>query len=414
MPPFASSEHEFLGDVELTKLGDKDYQFTLPNGVKLKFGTIIALAGDYYGVPKQPICTGTDEQQLRSFFLDAFNTFYHGDKKEMEDLIDMIHKERQLANEAIKDKKSEVTALDGCAFKETVDSLKDTKGKYLELAKRNLDHFGADALLAYKTGHKIALEEAANGNLELAYIYEAFACHFLTDSFAAGHMRTPRRALYDVIGEDVGSYLSLLQHNEDGDEGLTVTNELGQTWTAYGDGHLFEDCSAENRIKINEAMKTAVAEVYAAFNSKKVPENIDALGIFKHMPQVVEEMSSSPLFIFQDGKIFSRKKVGDKQCHEHQELTKLNVGEFLIRYEAETVEDSPLFKQAQAGFKKLDAETKAIFRSHGNPTLFKRKKAVVATEPEQTHDSEHESGLESAPAQQQRPSQRCCGGCALI
>lgn len=34
---------------------EKNHLITLPNGVRLTFGNVIALAGDYYGIPDAPI-----------------------------------------------------------------------------------------------------------------------------------------------------------------------------------------------------------------------------------------------------------------------------------------------------------------------------------------------------------------------
>ena len=72
----------------------------------------------------------------------------------------------------------------------------------MSLASNNFDHFMPFAREAYEVGHKLALEKAreashaASGSEELilqeAYSIDAFACHFLTDSFASGHIRSVR------------------------------------------------------------------------------------------------------------------------------------------------------------------------------------------------------------------------------
>ena len=72
-------------------------------------------------------------------------------------------------------------------------------GRMMKLAVRNFDHFQPFAREAYEIGHELAMEkarEASHTNKEHqieiaheAYSIEAFACHFLTDSFASGHMR---------------------------------------------------------------------------------------------------------------------------------------------------------------------------------------------------------------------------------
>ncbi|MGH9224232.1 MAG: hypothetical protein ACRD2W_10735 [Acidimicrobiales bacterium] len=83
------------------------------------------------------------------------------------------------------------------------------RDRYLGLAATNDDHFVApghsdaatgsgfrSALAAYRNLHQVALDVAArlgrrNGDLAQAVAREAAAQHFLTDAFAAGHLRTP-------------------------------------------------------------------------------------------------------------------------------------------------------------------------------------------------------------------------------
>ena len=54
---------------------------------------------------------------------------------------------------------------------------------YLGLARINWDHFGEDARAAYNAGHATAIQKAISGDLEGAYTLNAFADHFLEDSF---------------------------------------------------------------------------------------------------------------------------------------------------------------------------------------------------------------------------------------
>jgi hypothetical protein len=61
----------------------------------------------------------------------------------------------------------------------------------------------------------------------------AYACHFLTDSFSAGHIRVPRQ----ILGDD-GYLAAKVQHDFDGRFGLVVRNGFDERWRAYGDGHL--------------------------------------------------------------------------------------------------------------------------------------------------------------------------------
>lgn len=83
------------------------------------------------------------------------------------------------------------------------------RDRYLALAANNDDHFVTpgrsdaatgsgfgSALSAYRHLHQLALEEAGNlgrggGDIAQAMAREAAAQHYLTDAFAAGHLRTP-------------------------------------------------------------------------------------------------------------------------------------------------------------------------------------------------------------------------------
>ena len=73
-------------------------------------------------------------------------------------------------------------------------------GRVMKLAENNFDHFQPNSKDAYLVGHQLALEKARKaGNCQPGQLQkqlfdearslEAFASHFLTDSFSAGHIR---------------------------------------------------------------------------------------------------------------------------------------------------------------------------------------------------------------------------------
>ncbi|RIQ21808.1 S8 family serine peptidase, partial [Jiangella rhizosphaerae] len=85
-------------------------------------------------------------------------------------------------------------------------TVKDVTDRYLLLASQNISHFsaGGTAWQAYTSWHAKALVDALDaGRLsdaarwERAMTKEAFGLHFLTDSFSAGHVRTPRAEIRD-------------------------------------------------------------------------------------------------------------------------------------------------------------------------------------------------------------------------
>jgi hypothetical protein len=78
---------------------------------------------------------------------------------------------------------------------------KSVTDRYFALASRNLSHFsaGGNAVATYAKGHSDALVDALEAGQtgdktiwRRALTKEAFADHFLTDAFSAGHVRTPR------------------------------------------------------------------------------------------------------------------------------------------------------------------------------------------------------------------------------
>ncbi len=198
---FCSFEHKFIG--ERIELNQKDLKLLkLPNGVEITFGQIIALAGDFYGIPKHPIIdpskgmyqTASDRQQR---FLAAYNSLArlprHELRKELNKLFTALNKESETGTSISAKEWDKITGgkwLGGIPIKH---------GRMLKLAENNHDHFLPYAKDAYLTGYQLAIDKAreASGHdgseserlLHEAFSLDGFACHFLTDSFASGHIR---------------------------------------------------------------------------------------------------------------------------------------------------------------------------------------------------------------------------------
>ena len=178
---------------------------TLPNGVQVTFGAIVALAGDFFGVPESPIINtalvgpNVDEDGRIQRFKDAYGTLgsVSGNIQKVVDKLTTMIKEDQAAKNTGGKLHSEAdwdlggTWLSGIPFK---------SGTMLKLAKENYDHFHPQAQQAYLVGHTLAIQTARKAaeqtndvdkkkKLMEAYSIEAFADHFLTDCFSAGHVR---------------------------------------------------------------------------------------------------------------------------------------------------------------------------------------------------------------------------------
>jgi hypothetical protein len=171
-------------------------------------------------------------------------------------------------------------------------------GRYLKLANEDFDHFGENALISYKTGHALALDEAAKAHgdlrkLEIAYAMNAFASHFLSDRFATGHTRTPRQELTDhVTPSTIGSLLAGFMHEEENTFGLHVHNERGDHWIAYGDKSYFSPKNTKHTDMINETLQASASQIFAAFERGTAEINDT---VYKLIPKADELGSASNL-----------------------------------------------------------------------------------------------------------------------
>ncbi|RHZ46473.1 uncharacterized protein CDV56_103736 [Aspergillus thermomutatus] len=310
---FEYAEHTWLGNAiplrwhdGTTKLA-KEILISLPNGLRITYGTINALAGDFYAM-SDPICEGPSLMQRQDRFRRSFD-FLASDPKtpaEAQELMHLLQLEIDRVNEALRQGKSVPEAYyslgDMTAEFLTIMSkyrpIGSGKPDYLRLAKSNLDHFGEGARMAYDAGHSLALEVAAKGTpqaLELGYAMNAFADHFLEDQFAAGHLRTPRKAL---SGIGVSDLCSKYMHDEDNAIGLQVSNPHGETWTAYGDKKLLTGDDAENQKRCHQALMASADEVYDAWTSRK-PTPIGLFKAWNHAPTLQSAQAKQehePLF----------------------------------------------------------------------------------------------------------------------
>ncbi|KAL8786295.1 MAG: hypothetical protein Q9213_002890 [Squamulea squamosa] len=202
--------------------------------------------------------------------------------------------------------------------------------QYGNILLYNMDHFGDMAWDTYKAGHaealKIAKEgfasrnagkvEEASEKLKAAYIYDAFALHYLSDQFASGHTRTPRmelnrpssmrefcstpaNSLANVRKEKVkaivanttgfasrGSWDSMTgyMHECDNATGLRVRNLKGESWIAYGDSEYFLEANRINRLRSVECVQTSINEVYEAWMTGKAPDNPEEFAALEQVP----------------------------------------------------------------------------------------------------------------------------------
>lgn len=179
----------------------------------------------------------------------------------------------------------------------------------LSLLKVNYDHFRTSpdgcALTAWQAFHFLAQQVAA-GNvttycnedntdefcaLRMAYAIDAFGAHFLTDAFAAGHMRVPRNvSLYTACDNplDFGPAKGLraglsvnMMHNEDNYNGLEV--DSGDI--LYGDDRL-ADFEVSLTSIIGRRLQLSANDVARAYRTKAAA-NVNASTLLGKIPSAL-------------------------------------------------------------------------------------------------------------------------------
>ncbi len=351
---FGTKEHEIIGDgakirgvdgkplaeLEIYRL-EKDNQLSEsahPDLQKVTFSQLVALP-DYYGLRQGAISNYKDPNQTdeirKTRFGEAFNQLAVA--KDLEHQVeDIDHIARENDNE----------------YKETVKDVICCGTTFLTLLEENYDHFAPDAWFAYKAGHEKALELAkvshdlrseqpakAKKYLETAYAIEGFACHYVSDNFSAGHIRTPRRGLVELFGNEIGGALSNSMHDEENAAGIAVKNARGDEWICFGDGNLNSIQNTKNKEMVIELVKNSAGEIYTAFETglapsaeqfiakQLIPKSVDDLDYavdkpFQLGPKLVP--TQMPLFKEENGKIYVRHELENRKCTDYEEVTKFH------------------------------------------------------------------------------------------
>ncbi|KAH7224367.1 uncharacterized protein BKA55DRAFT_527425 [Fusarium redolens] len=357
------AEHRFLGDT--VNVSD-DHQSSshkeavtlhLTNGLAVTYGEINGLAGDYFGLGK-PISSEPNSERMKVIFRRWFDLLDFPPVGKLK--AEAITKELSSMNEkalAVMCSNSENAAAELAAvYKDNPLDIthleevsKDSRwaigSSFMQLLEANVDHFGVEARSTYNAGHAVALEVAAGGDLMTALAVNAFADHFLQDSFAAGHIRVPRKEIADIAKnhpysipflkfEDIAKVInasSNVMHNEDGELGLWLESPSGEKWKAFGDGRLpgkvvSSEATSTNFDQCRKAVQQSIAEVHDAFKHRKVLQSSD-FAAWHHAP-IMDKVSihpdnHNPLLKVQDGKLLTRVNgVSSNKYEVIDELTK--------------------------------------------------------------------------------------------
>ncbi|KDN71570.1 hypothetical protein CSUB01_12117 [Colletotrichum sublineola] len=311
----ATAANVDLFDVRGQKLDHDEILVTVKargGEVKLSFGQIIALAGDFYTCREGrgvyfPIC---DSDDFGTSLLNKKSTKTAGQRfdcavesllrdqdgylKKVQDLLDQEHEavdQARAAGDSVAQTYHTGSHQFHCHIPTDREFFEATKdwlqapllAAYVWIAYTNIDHFGEDAVTAYCVGHTRALQIAREARkepsiekrmvkLRLAYIYEAFAAHYLTDLFSSGHVRSPRRQMHStswtqtaaagLAGTPIWDMQSRYMHDDDSATGIMVCNAKGDQWIEYGDKQFFEPQAIVNRARCMECLRVSAREVY--------------------------------------------------------------------------------------------------------------------------------------------------------
>ena len=317
--------------------GEELSNFEFEDDLSLHPGVFVCMGGDFYGKPDVPIFEGKGSLVRKDRFEQAFNELWlatttPAGRGKLEALVEKVENEKSVVYKALLEGKSPSIYLKAVAHGEDIYFGNISRysilpgsffySEYIHLALNNFDHFGREAELAYLAGHLAAMTTAKNAHdiadptqkfitLKKAFAQELFACHFLTDLFASGHKRTPRKELYQAISgkhhvgvvdarslyhKTLAGYFSKVMHDEDNERGLLVKNSEmpPEFWKAYGDACYYERDHSDNRTAAEKAVAEGLQNVFNAFKAGIV--NKDDKGALAYVPKVAEE-NHLPLFV---------------------------------------------------------------------------------------------------------------------
>ncbi|PBK60954.1 fucose-specific lectin [Armillaria solidipes] len=319
---FEYAEHCFIGDaITLTlangeKVVASDYRFRFKDQLSLTCGQINGLAGDFYGT-YDPISDGKNDQDRSARFVQAYNTLADGGPrlpKEAMDILAVLQAEVDAVNAALanhQDPSVVYAQLPDVSVKlEQITYGRSGIPGYLGLAQINWDHFGADARTAYNAGHATAIQKAISGDLDGAYAMNAFADHFLEDSFSAGHLRTPRRLLHGTV-DFTADFCAKYMHDEDNAIGIGAKDPGGHSWTLYGDKRALDSLNDDNRTRCVDSVQASANEIYKAYKTRQAPSP-DDYQAWTYAPTLESANAHQMLAPLFTSKIERRKKIENR------------------------------------------------------------------------------------------------------
>lgn len=349
--PFYDKDNEPSRKIQFTKMLLKYSVYES----YLSPGDIVALAGDFLGIPDQPIAFGVDDLDQESRFEAALGKLINVEENRVHFLEDVVAEiEADNPEDSVRSciHCSEITwkfrkmnsVTESIAYQ--IEMMPDSNslwGKigafasadYIPLLLKNFDHFGEDAKTAYLAGHRIARklvskakQQNSNELFMQAILAELFACHFLTDLFAGGHIRTPRRELVNHLNDPSGNlkkipnleistvnlalagFFANRMHDNDGMNGIKVHIKEDK-WLAKGDGNYYNIDNTKNATKVCDCMLVALEDIYRVYcEDEPVLKDLNSLNNYVPQYSLSNQVSDNgerlpaPMFYAENDKLF--------------------------------------------------------------------------------------------------------------
>lgn len=357
---FLQGQEKYAASIKSALGMKEDMKIILAEGLALSPGEIVALAGDFFGLPESPIAFGENDSAKKSRFILAhatlFNPKYHEEIKNILAYVkDQTHHSEsgELEFQQTKDSATLSNIKFGLMTKNSLVPGAFWHSRYFGLATNNFDRFGKEAREAFNTGYKLALDNAATATtvedsnrktflLKEAITYTLFACHFLTDLYASGHLRTPRKQILNAVTDNkdleaipdlanissvklsVAGLFAKKMHDEDSEKGIFVQNTAKEKWVAYGDGAYYAEANKNNAKKVCKAVIQALNGVIAVYENKNKNRDEILKTINDLIPESDQETNAlykKPLFKIENNTLMVRdEKENYKPMHTAKTL----------------------------------------------------------------------------------------------
>jgi hypothetical protein len=248
-----------FGELEHKEIGDRavpGVEFRVSPLVTLTYGDLVAM-GDYFNSPDEIVSlaatSGTGKGTIGEVYYAVFVSIRGEDEKKlMGEMFD------QTAKEAVNERFYKLAATNVSHFPNprSGDITMDPRVK----AKRHDGERLTGEAATYRDGHDRAVRRAVElGRAEQpiggALAIDAFYSHFLTDSFSAGHLRTPRVTVINYWQKKVPDFYAQF---------IAWLGDTIGTWMSHAGGQLAQAAPRGTvRSKAREAVKEALKNMPA-------------------------------------------------------------------------------------------------------------------------------------------------------